>query len=1437
MKSVSSKKTTQNQENILSETFPIVGIGASAGGLEAFSNLIKSIPANTGMAYVLVQHLDPNHESLLTELLQKVSIIPVTEVSDNIKIEPDHIYVIPSNKIMVISDGCLQLTPRPKPNRKDRNLPIDIFFTSLATEYQSLAIGVVLSGTASDGTIGLKMIKYNGGITFAQDEASASYQSMPLSAIEAGVVDFILPPEQISSKIIEITKQLESKEKFSQQDEEAFKQIILLLHIRKVTDFTYYKQTTIRRRVFRRMEINNISTPGAYLKYLKENQQEQDLLYQDLLIPVTEFFRDQTVFDNLDETVFSAIVANKTTHEPIRIWIAACSTGQEAYSIAICLKEFLGNKFRKVQIFATDISEPAIEKARSGIYTKSEVETLSPQLLQEFFTKTNGMYQVNKHIRDMCIFAVHNFLKDPPFRKVDFISCRNVLIYMEPYLQKKALTTFHYSLNPKGILLLGKTETTSTVAELFTPTVKSNKLFARKDMPSRFTPANNPVGARDFNEIIYKKEPVTTDFQKAADDIILRNHTPAGVIVNEALEIVHFRGATTNYLEQAPGKPNHHLLKMARQGLAFELRNMLHKVKKEKECLIKENIPFQINNYPHYISIEVTPLVNTVEPYYLVLFKETELPENRQLQPENKKSAGARTKIDRKDLHILHLEQELLQTREDMRIISQDQETTIEELQTANEELLSSSEELQSLNEELETSKEELQSINEELTVVNQEIIGLSEQITRAKEYAEAIIATVREPLIVLDKSLRIMSANLSYYQFFLVNEAETEGNLIYEVSNRQWDIPGLRLLLEKLIPEKSSFRNFEITYYSSTIGKRVLLLNASEIRSKNESEKLILLAIEDITQKRNEEELEKQSQKRFQFIADAMPQKVWTANVEGNLDYLNKSWLDYTGLSFEDLKNWGWKKIVHADDWEESKKQWLNSITTGNDYEVVHRLLNKTGQYKWHLTRGSAQKDDNKNILMWVGTNTEIEKQVKQKQVLEKEVYKRTHELEEANVSLLQKNEEIALSVYNKNFLKEFSDKFSSYTSNTEFFNLLVLYIAELTHLDYVLIAKLEETDRDTYDVVTIAISAFGNLTDNIRYPLLEGPCEQVIRSTGYSYPEKCQITFPKDKILGGFNIDGFIGYPLYNLQGIAIGLIAVMHQSKLKEPETVFSVLKIAAKRAEIEMERSNFEEQLAYNNQSLAQKNIELEKMNNELQAFTYVASHDLQEPLRKIQTFASRLLEKEIQNLSDKGKDYFTRIKSATERMQRLIIDLLAFSRLNTTEAKFEDTDLTDIVKEVQEELKERIEEKNATIEITKLCTTHVIRFQFRQLVYNLLSNAMKFSKPEVLPHIIITARTEKGAKFLLEDPNLPIDRYTAAKTYCHLRVTDNGIGFDMEFKDRIFEVFQRLNGQSEYDGTGIGLSIVKKIVQNHNGFIMATGKPEEGATFDIYIPQF
>jgi two-component system, chemotaxis family, CheB/CheR fusion protein len=1307
--------------------FPVVGIGASAGGLDAFRKLVKAIPEDSGMAYVLVQHLDPKHESLLPELLQKVTNIPVLEISDDIKVKPDHIYIIPSNKMLIANDGVLELSPRITV-KNQRNLPIDLFFTSLAEIHQTHSIGVVLSGTASDGTLGLKAIKDQGGITFAQDEESAAYEGMPHSAAQAGVVDFILPPEKIPQKILDVNNSLNRGDgvdgAICEQDEDVYRQVLSLLRIRKGTDFTYYKQPTIRRRILRRMAFNKTEEPGDYLKFLKQNKTEQDALYQDLLIPVTSFFRDPASFDNLCEWVFPLIVKNKIAGESIRIWVAACSTGEEAYSIAICFKEYLegltqtlsnGERFtERVQIFATDISEPAIVKARAGIYTKNEVEGLNPDRLKEFFTKTNGSYQVNKDLREMCVFAGHNFIKDPPFGKMDFISCRNVLIYMEPYLQKKALTTFHYSLNPKGFMLLGKSETTSSVTDLFSSAAKNDKLFSRKDVPGRFMHVASQRSERNLSqaEVNPKSDPDKsgrTDFQKTADDIMLSRYTPAGVVVNEEMDIVHFRGSTSPYLEQSPGKPSHNLLKMAKMGLAFELRNILHKAKKGNASVIKDNIPVQADNGQRLISIEAIPLPNIAEPHYLVLFHDHTFSSNQQSAISNKKGLAGKASNEDRELLVKQLELELAQTREDMRSITEDQEAANEELQSANEELLSGSEELQSLNEELETNKEELQSTNEELTIVNQEMISLNEQVTEARDYAEAIITTLREPLLVLDKKLRIKTANDSFYKSFLVNEQETEGKLIYDLGNKQWNIPALRTLLEKILPEKTKFSDFEVNHIFPNIGERVMLLNAREITAKAGEEKLILLAIEDITEK----------------AAFEHKQELFTE---------------------------------------------------------------------------------------------ELEKQVKE----------RTADLHDANESLQKKNQEIALSKYNKHFLTEFSEKFSAYKLPNEFFNSLVQFIADTTRLNYVFVGKLVQNEKDGYLIETIAITAFGKLAENIIYPLPDGPCEQVIRGMLYSYPKQCREKFPKNKTIKQFKVEGYLGYPLYDEQGSAVGLIAVMHEKEIEDSETVSSVLKIVARRAEIELERIKHGEQLEINNRILEEKNEELVKINKELESFTYLSSHDLQEPLRKIQTFANRILEKEYGELSGKGKDYFHRMQDAAHRMQTLLEDLLAYSHTNITDRKFTKTQLNSIVEEVKVELAETILEKKAVIKSNQLGEGNVNFSQFRQVMNNLIANALKFSKPGVPPHILIKSEIAEGSKF--QNAKL-----SPTQNYCHISFTDKGIGFDPHYREQIFNVFQRLHGKDDYAGTGIGLAIVKKIVENHNGFVTATSEVNEGATFDIYIP--
>ena len=1431
--------------------FPVVGIGASAGGLEAFKKLIKAIPENSGMAYVLVQHLDPDHESILTNLLQKVTKIKVSEITDEIKVEPNHIYIIPSNKMLVANDGVLKLSPRPERNKTDRNLPIDIFFNSLAEVHREHAIGVVLSGTASDGTLGLKAIKDNGGITFAQDEISAAYDGMPKSAVLAGVVDFVLPPEEIPGKLLEIKNRAiltdEELTKIAPEEEDVFRRILALLLTRKGTDFTHYKQTTIRRRILRRMSLKDTEQTASYLKYLQENKQEQDALYQDLLIPVTSFFRDHKVFDNLCETVFPRIVKTTPSDEPIRIWVAACSTGEEAYSMAMCLLEYLGDSKDKVQIFATDLSEPAILKARSGIYKNTELTGVSAHRLDKFFTKRPDGYRISKQVRDLCIFAAHNFLKDPPFGKMDFVSCRNVLIYMEPYLQKRALTTFHYALNSGGLLLLGKSETGSSVPSLFDFAEKGDKLFTRKNAPSRFI---HVTGVRkepeDKEPRIIKADQMQTDFQKSADDLLLSRYTPASVVINDEMEIVHFRGNTSSYLEQAPGKPSHNLLKMSRPGLAFELRNIIQKARKSKAAVSTENIPLLIGTVQRSITIEALPLPYQADSHYLIIFRETLIAKEETLSEDGSK------RTDEKDLLILQLERELAQAREDMRSISEEQEAANEELQSANEELLSSSEELQSLNEELESSKEELQSTNEELTVLNQELINLNVQFSEAQHYAESIVATVREPLIVLNRELRIKTANPAFYKTFLGDVKETEGILFYNLGNKEWNIPELRKLLEEVLLENKDFSDFELSHTFSGIGERVLMLNGRKIHSEKEQD-LILISISDTTETVNALKRKEAQEMMVQNLFLNAPAFICTLRGPDHVyELVNERYQSLFGKrklvgkpvmeAIPELKGQGFDILLG------------NVYKTGEPYVGIElpiflaRDVDLAPEERFFNLSYQPMYDENKNIFSILVFGYEVTEEVSAKRrnlestvqrakELEEKVRLRTLELLEANEELQEKNQLVAISKYNKRFLTEFSETFSGYKLHSEFFNSVVNYIADLTRLDYVFIGILKEKEDKKLYIETITITAFGKLVDNITYALPDGPCEQIIKGTLYSYPENSRAIFPKNETLKKFNVEGYLGYPLYDAKGNAMGLIAVMHEGKIVDVDTVSSVLKIVAKRAEMELERMQNETHLKNSNEALEIKNLELQRMNKELESFTYISSHDLQEPLRKIQTFAQLILKTE-DAMSDTGKDYFQRMTNAAGRMQTLIEDLLTYSRTNAKERIFQKTVLKSIVDEAKMELKELLTEKNAVINDGDLGEADIIPFQFRQVIINLLTNSLKFAKPDVPAVINIKCICDEASALQKDRPVLSDfkkELLTPGKTYCHISFEDNGIGFDPQYKQKIFEVFQRLHGKEEYKGTGIGLAIVKKIVENHNGFINAESELGKGATFNIYLP--
>jgi len=740
---------------------PVVGVGASAGGLEAFTQLLGALPTDTGMAFVLVQHLEPKHESVLPKLLQKSTKMPVLEVREGIHVEPDKVYVIPANADMSLLDGLLHIVGRKA--TAGHHLPIDSFFISLAEARGAQAVGVILSGAASDGTVGFRAIKKAGGITIAQAPESAKFDGMPRSAIASGCVDLVLPPDRIAHELGRMTGHLfpglrhgEETPEIPGIDEDWAR---LFRTLRRATgiDFGLYKPSTIKRRVARRMAVCKLDNFADYVKLLRQNPREVSALFGELLILVTEFFRDPEVYEILRLRVFPKILAERVAGEPIRIWVAGCSTGEEPYSVAITLLEALGERAAgvQVQIFATDVSEEAIDKARTGVYTAAELKGVTPEKLRRFFTPVNGHYQVNQPIREMCLFARHDLTRDPPFSKLDLITCRNVLIYMEAALQKRILAGFHWALKPSGYLMLGKSESLGANSDLFTATNRANRFF-RKSVG-----AHVPVSiAQPIHEqILAAKIPLKegaprADVEREVDQALWERAGFAGLVVNNDLQILHVRGDTSPYVRLLPGKASLQLMRALREEIVLEVRAALQKARQGERAVRSEGIEFPQNGHKGIVNIEVRPLIRSGrEKSFLILFEQAGVREAG--APPRQAKSGQRESV-RADREASRLRDELARTRDYVKSIIRDQEATNEELKTANEEALSSMEELQSTNEELETAKEELQSSNEELVTLNEQLQNRNAELSQTSSDLGNILSGIDIPVVILDTERRI---------------------------------------------------------------------------------------------------------------------------------------------------------------------------------------------------------------------------------------------------------------------------------------------------------------------------------------------------------------------------------------------------------------------------------------------------------------------------------------------------------------------------------------------------------------------------------------------------------------------------------------------------------------------------------------------------------
>ncbi|MDW7683831.1 MAG: chemotaxis protein CheB [Bacillota bacterium] len=744
------------KRDILRTQFPIIGIGASAGGLDALEVFLRNVPEKTDMAFIIVQHMDPTRKGMLVELLQRATTMDVYEVEERTAVKQGCVYVIPPNRDMSILHGVLHLFEHHRP--RGLRMPIDFFFRSLADDQRENSVGVVLSGMGTDGTLGLRAIKEKGGVVFVQEPASAKFDGMPTSAVDAGLADVVAPVEMLPAKVAAYIKQKPHIDtpgsELSENVHSAFDKIVILLRSQTGHDFSSYKKTTVYRRIERRMGVHQIEKISVYIRFLQENPQELELLFKELLIGVTGFFRDPEEWERLRIQVIPELLGKRVPSQALRAWIPACSTGEEAYSLAIVFKEALSQmkpaQNHKLQIFATDLDNDAIDKAREAIYPANIAADVPPEYIQKYFNEVDQGYQVKKSVREMVIFAQQNIIMDPPFTKIDILCCRNLLIYLTQEMQKKLLPLFHYSLNTDGFLFLGNAESVGNFTENLEPLETKSRLYRRRELsplplesegfPSSFVPARRVV--------LYPTKPVH-NYQLLVDQLVLQHFSPPTVLVNEKGDILYITGRTGKYLEPAAGKANWNIFAMARTGLRYELSETFRKALLQQETITFRNAVLKNNDSPQSVDITVQPLKEpeVLRGLVLIVFSDVPTPPVTKTPGRNKPVSAQR---------VEELERELEQTRQELLVTRTEMQASQEDIKSYSEELQSTNEELQSTNEELTTSKEELQSLNEELQTVNHELQAKVDELSLANNDMQNLFNSTKIPTLFLDSTLSI---------------------------------------------------------------------------------------------------------------------------------------------------------------------------------------------------------------------------------------------------------------------------------------------------------------------------------------------------------------------------------------------------------------------------------------------------------------------------------------------------------------------------------------------------------------------------------------------------------------------------------------------------------------------------------------------------------
>ncbi len=1439
--------------------FPVVGIGASAGGLEAFTQLLRALPPDTGMAYVLVQHLAPSHPSALAEILSRVTPMPVLEAHDQETVEPNHVYVIPPDRGMVIVRGVLELLPRGLGVHR----PVDRFFRALAEDRRHQAIAVVLSGTATDGTLGLEAIKGEGGITFAQD-ATAQHEGMPTSAVASGCVDFVLPPGDIARELVRISRhpyaapEAQARTTGDQADLSA---VVELLHRATGTNFSHYKFNTLYRRVTRRMVFQKMDLLADYVRYLHETPDEVAALNQDILISVTSFFRNPAPFEALASQVFPRLFADRSRHDPVRIWTIGCSTGQEAYSLVMAYTEaaLAAGSSVPVQVFATDLNPVGIETARAGLYPKDIAQDVSPERLRRFFTEVDGGYRISKAIRDACIFSRHDVLSDPPFSRIDLISCRNLLIYLERVLQQKVMPVLHYALKPTGFLLLGASESISGYGHLFETVDATHKLYVKKPASgprSHAFPLQHGRAPRSPFMPVTARSSEKVDLHREADRVLSTKFAPPGVLVTADLEILQFRGDTSPYLSPAPGKASLSLLKMLREGLLVAVRAAVLQAKTDGAAVRAHGLRAKSADGYRDVAIEVLPVKggSGKDGGFLVLFEDAGAPGALDARAPLTGTAHAPGEPSALEADHARLEVELAATREYLESLIEEQEEANEELQTANEEVQSANEELQSTNEELETSKEEIQSSNEELATVNDELNNrnvelnrLNDDLTnlfdsvqmaivilgpdlrirrftpaaeralnliasdvgrtfadiklnldtvpdlvpllaevqttartreldvrdkrghwyslrlhpyraqgglvdglivmlvdvdamkRGKAYAESIIATVREPLLVLDERLRVRTASRAYYATFRTTAADTVGRPLCELGNHEWDLPELRAVLDGVVLHGAPIADLEVDRDVEHLGRRTMRLGAQRFAHVEGEPALLLLAIEDVTE-RNAAAM---ACARLAAIVESADNAILSMDLGGVITSWNVGAERLFGYRASEAIGQSVHVLVPSERRHEVTDA-LDRVRRGERMEPYESVCVRRDGSSIDVSLANSPIRDAQGTVIGA---SKIARDI-----------------------TLRKRTEAALHHSEVRYRRLFE---------TTGDGLLILEVTRGTIVD----ANPFVCDLLGYTVAELAGKALWEIG---LFPDAEANAAVVteLAQKGYLRCEHLPLT-------------------TRHARKVDVELVAIAYR---ENGQCVIQCnLRDITDRISLELQ---MHEQAA--------KLSELHRRKDE---FLAMLSHELRSPLAPIAN-AVELLSLQWETESPLQQQARTIIERQMGQLQHLVDDLLEVSRITTgrVQLRRELVAIGDIVAGAGETVRPRIDLRRHELTVSlppEPIWLSADTARLEQVLANLLANAAKF--------------TYEGGQI-----SLSVRREL---DLCVVRVRDTGIGITPAMLPRIFDLFTQAERSLDRSqgGLGIGLALVRRLTELHGGTVSAHSTVGEGSEFVVRLP--